>query len=336
AKVPKSLSWILSLVGFTGDAEGGMAMVRNAAERGVYTKTEARFYLSQFLFAEQKSDEALALIDSLIARYPDNALFVVTYASWQSRLGNPQVALRAAQNAIEINRRSRVHYGEEFVYSTLGAIYYSLNDFPTARSNLEKYIKMVVSEDYITNWNFYRLAVAQEMSGDRTAALETYRRMKSVDDRDRANETYMYRIALRRMKEPISPEEALLIRGGNALGRKAYDSAGTMYRQVLDAGPSDADTRGRALLGLQQTCMGKEDYRGALAAGEELTALKPGNEKWVIPQGLLQLGATLEKLGRAGDARAAYERILQYDDYDFQKPLEEKARKEINRLKTAG
>jgi len=336
AKVPRSLSWILSLVGFSGDAEGGLAMVRNAAERGVYTKTEARFYLSQFLFAEQKSEEALTLIDSLIARYPDNPLFVVTYATWQSRLGNTQVALRAAQHAVEINRRNRVHYGEEFAYSTLGAIYYSLNDFATARSNLEKYIRIVVSEDYITNWTYYRLALAQELTGDRPAALETYRKLKSVDDRDRANESYMYRIAVRRLKEPISPTEALLIRGGNALGRKAYDSAGTLYRQVLDPGYTSADNRGRALLGLQQTYMGKEDYRQALAAGEELSALKPENEKWIIPQGLFYLGATLEKLGRPGEARAAYERVLEYDDYDFQKSLEEKARKEINRLKTAG
>jgi tetratricopeptide (TPR) repeat protein len=336
AKVPKSLSWILSVVGFSGDAEGGLAMVRNAAEHGVYTKTEARFYLSQFLFGEQKSEQALPILDTLMAEYPDNPLFVVTYATWQSRLGNTEVALRAAQKAVEINRRSRIHYGEEFVYSTLGAIYYSLNDFGRARSNLEEYVRRVASEDYLTNWTYYRLAVAQEMSGDRAAALGTYRRLKSVNDRDRANESYLYRVALRRLRDPITPTEALLIRGGNDLGRKAYDSAETLYRQVLQPGGTDADIRGRALIGLQQVYIAKEDYRSALRAGEELTALKPVRETWLIPQGFLQLGATLEKLGRLKDARAAYEKVLDYDDYDFQKSLEEKARKEIGRLKSAG
>jgi tetratricopeptide (TPR) repeat protein len=336
AKVPKSLSWILSLVGFSGDAEGGLAMVRNAAEHGVYTRTEARFYLSQFLFAEQKSDQALPIMDTLMAEYPDNPLFVVTYATWQSRLGNTDVALRAAQKAVEINRRSRIHYGEEFVYSTLGAIYYSLNDFVRARSNLEEYVRRVASEDYLTNWTYYRLAVAQEMSGDRAAALSTYRRLKSVNDRDRANESYLYRVALRRLRDPITPTEAILIRGGNDLGRKAYDSAETLYSQVLQTGGTDADIRGRALIGLQQLYNAKEDYRSALRAGEELTALKPEKETWLLPQGFLQLGATLEKLGRLKDARAAYEKVLGYDDYDFQKSLEEKARKEVSRLKSAG
>jgi len=336
AKVPKSLSWILSVVGFSGDAEGGLAMVRKAAEHGVYTKTEARFYLSQFLFAEQKSEQALPILDTLMAEYPDNPLFVVTYATWQSRLGNTEVALRSAQKAVEINRRNRIHYGEEFVYSTLGAIYYSLNDFGRARSNIEEYVRRVASEDYLTNWTYYRLAVAQEMSGDRAAALGTYRRLKSVNDRDRANESYLYRVALRRLRDPITATEALLIRGGNDLGRKAYDSAETLYSQVLRPGGTDADIRGRALMGLQQLYIAKEDYPSALRAGEELTALKPEKETWLLPQGFLQLGATLEKLGRLKDARAAYEKVLEYDDYDFQKSLEEKARKEIGRLKSAG
>ncbi|HTY59920.1 MAG TPA: tetratricopeptide repeat protein [Bacteroidota bacterium] len=336
AKVPKSLSWVLSLVGFSGDAEAGLAMVRRAADQGIYTRTEARFYLSQFLFAEGKSEEALPILDTLIAQYPENPLFVVTYASWQSRLGNTDVALRAAGNAVEINRRSRIHYGEEFVLSTLGAIYYAMNDFPNARSHLEEYLRRVPSEDYITNWTYYRLAVSQELTGDREAALVTYARMKSVDDRDRAGETYMYRVARRRMHGPITAVEALLIRGGNDLGRKAYDSAMSLYRRALDSSGTDLDARARALLGLQQVFMAKDDYASALRAGEELVSLKPPVERWTIPQGLLQLGGTLEKLGRPGDARSAYQKVLEFDDYDFQKPLEEKARSELGRLKSGG
>ncbi len=336
AKVPKSLSWILSIVGFSGDAEGGLAMVRRAAEHGLYTRTEASFYLSQFLFAEQKSEEALPILDTLIARYPDNALFVITYASWESRLGNTDVALRAARRAVEINARSRVRYGEEFEYSTLGAIYYAMNDFANARVNLEEYVRRAASEDYITNWTYYRLAVAEEMCGDRAAALGSYRRLKQVDDRDRASESYMYRTALRRLKEPIGFAEALLIRGGNDAGRKSYDSAEALYKEVLELKGTAADLRGRALLGLEQLYIARENYASALRAGEELTALEPETEKWLIPQGFLELGTAFEKLGRTADARAAFNRVLTFDDYDFQKTTEENARKEIAKLQTPG
>jgi tetratricopeptide (TPR) repeat protein len=97
-----------------------------------------------------------------------------------------------------------------------------------------------------------------------------------------------------------------------------------------------ADLRGRALLGLQQLYMAREDYASALRTGEELTALQPETEKWLIPQGLLGLGTTLMKLGRMSDARAAFNRVLTFDDYDFQKSTEEKARKEITKLQAPG
>lgn len=336
AKVPKSLSWILSIVGFNGDAEAGLSMVRRAAEHGLYTRTEARFYLSQFLFAEQKSEEALPILDTLIAGYPDNALFVITYASWQSRLGNTDTALRAARRAVEINARSRYHYGEEFEYSTLGAIYYAMNDFTDARANLEQYVGKAASEDYVTNWTLYRLAVAQEMCGDRAAAVATYRRLKPVDDADRANESHLYRAALRRLNEPIGVAEAMLIRGGNDAGRKSYDSAEALYKEVLDMKGTPADIRGRALLGLEQLLIDRGDYASALRAGESLTALVPETETWLIPQGFLGLGTALGKLGREEDARAAFKRVLTFDGYDFQKQTEEKARREIAKLHAPG
>jgi len=334
ARVPKSLSWVLSLVGFNGDAEAGLAMVRNAAEHGTYTRTEARFFLSQFLFAEQKGNEALAILDTLIAQYPDNALFLVTSASWQTRLGNPQAALRAAEAAVAVNARNRVHVGEEFIYSTLGAVYYALNDFARARSNLALYVSRVPSEDYLTNWTLYRLAVSEELCGDRNAALTAYRRMKKVGDR--TNESYLYRVAQTRLSEPISATEATLIRAGNDLQRKAYDSAAALYGEVLRTPGIGDDIRGRALNGVQQIALGREDYPAAIRTGGELSLLKPDRDTWLLPQAFLQTGIAYAKTGNAASARSAFERVLQYDGYDYQKQLEERARKELRALTPGG
>jgi len=330
ARVPKSLSWVLSLVGFTGDAEAGLAMVRNAAEHGVYTRTEARFFLSQFLFSEQKGDEALAILDTLTRQYPDNALFLVTSAAWQSRLGNPRAALATALEAVAVNARNRVHVGEEFIYSTLGGIYYALNDFPRARANLALYVQRVASEDYITNWTLYRLGVAEELCGDRQAAIAAYRRMKKTGDR--SNESYLYRAARARLAVPLSAAEAQLIVAGNDIQRKDYDSARAACGEVLGTPGIDDDTRGRALSALQQVLLGREDYAAAVRTGEELALLKPERESWLLPQAYLQNGFAYEKEGNAAAARAAFERVLQFDDYDFQKQTEEKARKELRAL----
>ena len=334
ARVPKSLSWVLSLVGFSGDAEAGLAMVRNAARYGVYTRTEARFFLSQFLFSEQKGDEALAILDTLIMRYPDNALFLVTSATWQSRLGNPRAALRAAEAAVTVNARNRVHVGEEFIYSTLGAIYYALNDFERARTNLALYIRQVPSEDYLTNWTLYRLGVSEDLCGDRSAAIAAYRRMKRGSDL--TNESYLYRAGQNRIREPIDRTEELLIRAGNDLQRKDYDSARALYGEVLGTGGITDDVRGRALSGVQQLEVGREDYAGAIRTGEEIALLKPARETWILPQACLHSGIAYAKTGNAAAARAAFERVLRFDDYDFQKQVEERARRELHALTPGG
>ncbi|HTR98270.1 MAG TPA: tetratricopeptide repeat protein, partial [Bacteroidota bacterium] len=327
ARVPKSLSWVLSLVGFSGDAAAGLAMVRSAAEHGVYTRTEARFFLSQFLFAEQKGDEALALLDTLTRDYPDNALFLVTMASWQSRLGNPAAALGTAEKAAAVNARNRVHVGEEFIYSTLGSIYFALNDFARARTNLERYTARVASEDYLTNWTLYRLGIAEEFCGDRQAAIATYRRMKKGSDG--TNESYLYRTAQARLREPLTGTDALLIRAGNDLQRKDFDSARVLYGEVLGTPGLTDDVRGRALAGVQQIAIAREDYAGALRAGEELALLKPERETWILPQAYLLSGIAYAKTGNEAAARASLERALGFDDYDFQKQTEERARREL-------
>ena len=48
-KVPKSYRWLLNIIGFNGDVEGGLASLKMAADSGTYTRTEARFFLAQFL-----------------------------------------------------------------------------------------------------------------------------------------------------------------------------------------------------------------------------------------------------------------------------------------------
>ena len=334
ARVPKSLSWVLSLVGFSGDAAAGMAMVRNAAEHGVYTRTEARFFLSQFLFAEQKGDEALAILDTLTREYPDNAPFLVTLASWQSRLGDPAAALRTAEAAKAVNARNSVHVGEEFIYSTLGSIYYALNDFARARGSLALYAARVPTEDYLSNWTLYRLGVAEELCGDRAAAIAAYRRMKKGGSG--TNESYLYRTAQARLREPITRVEALLVLAGNDVQRKDFDSARGVYGEVLATPGLTDDVRGRALAGIQQILIAREDYAGALRTGEEIVLLKPGRETWIVPQAFLLTGVAYAKTGNVAAARTAFERVLGFDDYDFQKQTEERARRELRALTPGG
>ncbi|HTO94362.1 MAG TPA: hypothetical protein VMM80_08300, partial [Bacteroidota bacterium] len=247
---------------------------------------------------------------------------------------NPAAALRTAEAAAAVNARNRVHVGEEFIYSTLGSVYYALNDFARARTNLALYASRVASEDYLTNWTLYRLGVAEEICGDRDAAIAAYRRMKKGGDG--TNESYLYRAAQQRLRAPITRVEELLVRGGNDLQRKEFDSARTLFGEVLGTSGIADDLRGRALSGVQQIAIAREDYAAALRTGEELALLKPEQETWILPQACLLTGIAHAKTGNTAAARAAFERVLGFDDYDFQRQTEERARNELRALTPGG
>jgi tetratricopeptide (TPR) repeat protein len=203
-KVPRGFGWIITLLGFDGDIEGGLKMLRAAADSGVYTRAEASLYLSQFLFNEGKREEAFSRMKTLVDRYPENTLFLLTLAGWHSRMGNTDEALAAAMKAQAMNERKKFRYGEEFAFSTLGGVYYVMNDFAESRKNFELFLAKVQNKGYISNSMYYRLAIAREATGDREGAVEIFRKVAKNTDRERPREGYLYRLAQERIRRPTT------------------------------------------------------------------------------------------------------------------------------------
>lgn len=330
AKIPKSLRWILNIIGFEGDLEGGLKALKLASEKGVYSRTEASYFLAQFLFSEKRYDEAFAYLKPLIERYPRNTLFLVSYASWQSRLNNNDEALQAATKALELNRLNNIRYGEQFVYGTLGNVYFNRNEFPEAA----RYLASYVQTDRITrqNWVYYRLGVAREITGDRQGAIEAYKSLTPGDAKDRPNDAYLYRLATDRMRKPMTESDALLIRASNesTLGRP--DSARQLYDQALLKSAGDEDLQARALYGIQQLLFDKKEYNEVVTVSGKLVSLKPQTERWIIPHAYFRLGQAYARLGNTDEARKAFRMIETFDDYDFQSRLEENVEEELKHL----
>jgi tetratricopeptide (TPR) repeat protein len=332
AKVPPSLRWIVNLLGFSGNAENGLNMLKEAAAHGVYTRSEASLYLAQFMFNERRYDDAFAYLTPLLKKYPDNALFQVLAASWNLRLDKPDEALVAAKKAAESNKKKQLRYAEEVVYSTLGGIYYSRNDFVNAAENYGLYFEKNPVPGRITNWLYYRAGVSHEMIGQRTKALEVYGRMRKSDDKDRPAEPYYYRRGQELLGKPMGEGEKLLICTGNLANRMPIDSARALYQRALVLVKGDPDLELRVLYALQQLCYDKEQYEQALDVTAQILALTPKREVWIVPHALFRQGQTLARLGRKGEARQAFDRAAEYDDYDYQTSLEGRLEQEKKRL----
>ncbi|MEK7250196.1 MAG: tetratricopeptide repeat protein [Bacteroidota bacterium] len=339
AKLPKSMRWILSMLGFSGDLEGGLNSLRLAAEKGLYTRTEAKLSLAQFLFSEGRQDTALRYLNKLRKEYPENTLFVVLYAFWQHRLHNLEEAMAAARAAIELNSRKKIRHGEELAYSTLGSIYFTLNDFSNASTYYRLYMKLTHTHERTPNLTYLRAGVACEIAGDRATALDFYRRMKEVNDRDRAWETYNYRRAQERIRHPLTEADILIVKAENEFTQKRYVRAIELYSEGFQKTNSDVDLQARTLYGIQQAQFEAEMFADAVETANRLLApissglaLKPVDETWIIPHAWFKLGQTYAKLGKAADARHAFDRMGEYDDYDFQERLEERVKEEMKKL----
>lgn len=333
AKVPKSMGYLLSLLGFGGDLEGGLQSLRLAAEKGVYTRTEAKLFLSQFLFNEGRQDTAVQYVRELSATYPTNTLFIVLFASWENRLGNVDLAFPAALKAMELNRRNTIKYGEDLIYSTLGSIYFTKNMFDSASAYYRRYMTMTTNDERTPNITFLRAGEACEIAGDRATALEFYKRMK--EPRDRFWDTRNYRRGQQLIQQSLTAADIQLIRAGNESAQKHYDKSIDLYRKAFKEAGSDVDQQLRALYGLQQAQFDSARLDEAIETSHTLLSLTPHDETWIIPHAWYRLGLIYEKQRKISDARGAFGHVSRYDGYEFQAHLEEQVKEELSKIDAA-
>lgn len=271
----------------------------------------------------------------LLERHPDNTLFLITYAGWKFRQNSIDSAMIAAQKAVEINTRNKIRYGDEFAYSTLSSCSYSKNNFEKAKEYVELYIEKSENKENISNWTYYRLGVCYEMTGNRELAIASFKRMKRVQNKDRASDTYYFRKGQEQIIKPMDEIDRRLLRAGNDATMKDFAAAASAYKEIAQTPELDVDRRAIAVYNLADALYEAEEYTQIPAVAQQLFALKPSAETWLIPYGHFRLGQTYAKLGKITDARREFELIDDFDKYDFQNSLENRVEKELKKLNAA-
>ncbi|HWP81192.1 MAG TPA: tetratricopeptide repeat protein [Bacteroidota bacterium] len=329
AKVPRSFRWILNVLGFSGDLEGGLNSLRLAAERGLYTKSEASFFLAQFLFVEERFDEAYSYMNGLLKKHPENTLFLVLHAQWEFRQERLESAMESARKAIAINERKKVKLGDEFAYNILGSAHFALNEYEQAKKNFESYLDRVENKSQVFNNTYYRLGLCYEMLGQRERAVWAYRQMQNSDNQWNA---HFYRRGQQRLKRPLDEIDRLLIRAENASSLRRYKEANELYERATRFQNIDSERLALALYGLIQVSYEQERFDDLQRYAQQLFALKVQEELWVVPHTHFRLGQAYAKRGLVAEARRQFEAIDRYDKYDYQMRLESRVESELAKL----
>lgn len=331
-KAPRQFHWVLKLVGITPDHEGGLQSLRLAAERGVYTRNEARLYLAQFLLNEDHTEEAFGYLNQLSREYPENSLFLILRANWHQREGHPDDALADALEAMRLNLRVKLRFVDELACNTLGGIYFARNDFAASRKYYMMYADSIRNPQRISNWMWYRYAVACELAGDRANARLVAVRAREKSENPRPNEPYYYRRAQELLAQPMTNAEGQLIRASSIFGNKDYTTALRLYQDAARQAGDNPELLSRVLLGIAQTQYELKQYEDVVGTCQRLLTLSPERELWTLPQGYFKLGQALAQLQKKEEAREVFEKIDDFDDYDFQEQLERRVENELNAL----
>lgn len=333
-RIPKSFRWVVNLIGFSGDTEAGLNYLRAAAEKGVYAKSEASYYLSQVLNQEGRPEEAKGYLSTLLKKYPDNTLFRLTQVGWLTRENKWDEALTSTSKIIEINKRKNMRYGDEFAYSTLGSIYFTQNDFESSLKNYELYLEKSENKENISNGNYFRIGTCYEMLGSREKAIAMYKKVKNVNDKDRPGDTYNYRRATERLQQPMAEFEIELTKAGNLLNYGKHEESAKQYQRALSLAGINPDYQASALYGLQQVYFEWDKTDESLDAGRKVTKIKPARETWLIPHSYWKMGQAYAKQGKVAEARQMFEIAQKFNGYDFQFGLENRLEAEIKKLKS--
>lgn len=327
--VPEKFQWLLSLIGFEGNIKEGMALLNTSLQKGKYTRTDSKVFLSIFSLKEKedRDKQSLSFSKELTEQYPGSAVFKVFYSSILLQYGFPQEAIAAADDALRLNTNS---FRDEIIKSAnavIGSAYFRLNDYQKAIPHLEEHMKLANKEDRY-NVYLFTLAVSYELTGNRSVALENYKKVRNdfINERDGELDKFFYRLAQDKIKNPISDFDLKLIKGLNLRESNKLDEAIVTYNEIIESDMSGLknsdDDLIRLYYDLGVTYTYNNDLDKAIEFFNKCIKLRPNTEIWLIPHSYFELGKIYDKKGDRKRSAEMFEIIFDYDDFDFKSFLE--------------
>lgn len=327
--VPEKFQWLLSLFGFNGNINEGVKLLQISLEKGKFTRVESKVFLTLFSLKEKESEdgESLRFAKELSDQYPQSAVFKIFYSTMLLQNGSAAEAITVSNEALELNKFSFQNEIKKAAYSIIGIGCFRNNDFEKAAENLEESMKYVNANDRY-NVYLFTLATSYELSGNREKALEKYKLVRNnfIAERDGELERFFYRYAQEKIKSPVSEFEKKLIEGLNYRESNKMKEAIELYDEMFESGMINETVNNDDLIkyyfdrGLAYEY--DHDDIKALASFLKCIEIEPVNDKWIIPHSYFEIGKIYSRQNNKNKSEEMFEKIFDYDDFDFESFLE--------------
>jgi len=333
--IPRKLQWLTSLLGFSGDRDEGKRQLILASEKGTYTTTEAKFYLTLLAWREENYPLAEDYASQLTATHPKSPATWMLWGLLLSQQDKMPEAIDAYEKSLEYNKGKESEIVYKTVYGALGNAYYRMNVFDKAVDYLKKYMNYVTVDD-MYNRRLYSIGVSYELMGKRDEAMNFYRQARSNFTDDNEWEKFWFGKLNYRIQNKITIIDSLLIVADNNRAIGKLDEAMDDYSRLqggFDQIYND-DAKIQINHGIAQVFFKQKDYNKAIEQFKMNLFLKPIDEKWLVPEAYFQIGRCLLRLGNKSEAQEYFDKALEIDyDYDFKDSMDNKIKNELSKFK---
>ncbi len=240
--LPKFVKVLSFILGIEGDRELGIRELNLAVEKGTYTRTEAMFFLGAiYTYRERNYDQAIAIWNRLLEKYPGNPGVLIHLGGCYSRMGFCDKAVIVYKKTLEalsdsmLTPISSIHY-------QMGQVEYKMNMFEKAIYSFEKSIAtdslFSGNRRWTYGWSHYWLGQSYEMTGKIEKARYHYR-MAIEEDNERLKER-----ASNRLDNPMSSLDKRLEIAENIAECRDYETALNLFKkelELLESGQTDPE-----------------------------------------------------------------------------------------------
>ena len=172
------------VAGFRGDREAGMKTLQLVAEKGNVNRNDAQVLLAVIFRREKKPEQALPLLNGLVARYPRNYLFRLETVQMYSDLGQKEPALAALEKIEQLKRSGAAGFATlpiEKVYYYRGNLLFWYKDIDAALEQIQRATAPGAGLDRHTSMMAWmRLGQLNDLKGRRKEAVAAYNQAVAV------------------------------------------------------------------------------------------------------------------------------------------------------------
>ncbi len=314
SQVPSSFKWALNMIGFEGDMNQGLAMIRKTAVKGKLAKVEAQFYLAQILTDYYQSyTESTALLKDLTNKYPGNLLFQYSYAVINIKKRDLKPAEKNLKSIVENKDKSFSQIGS-FSYFLLGDVNYFRNDYDQAIRNYNSFLASTTSREY-SGIASLRIALSYEMTGDSFAAKRYYEKIVK-SNWSNEEDLYAKRKSIQYLKRRPSQSELEVLKFQNMLEAGRYSVIIDSLPGIIEKIPSGY-VRGTAALVLSDAAFNSGNYKEAFDYALSAVQSNSESESWIVPYGNYYAAKALYQSGNKVRAYEFLEKAEDIREYDF-------------------